>query len=98
MFIRAVTSRDRTSGTVYTAHQLVESYRSERGPRQRVVMYLGALDLPKAQWRALAAILETRITGQTGFFEGEPSLQAIADAAIAQHGVSPQQERKATLP
>lgn len=87
MFIRAVTSRDRSTGAVYTAHQLVESYRSERGPRQRVVMYLGALDLPKAQWRALAAILEARFTGQSGLFEAEPGLQAIADAAFAQHGV-----------
>jgi len=87
MFIRAVTSRDRTSGTVYTSHQLVESFRSERGPRQRVVMYLGALDLPKAQWRALAAILEARFTGQAGLFEAESNLQAIADTAFAHHGV-----------
>ena len=73
---------------MYTAHQLVESYRSERGPRQRVVMYLGALmDLPKAQWRALAAILEARFTGQSELFEAEPGLQAIADAAFAQHDV-----------
>ena len=87
MFIRAVTSRDRTTGAVYSAHQLVESYRSERGPRQRVVMYLGALDLPKASFRTLAAVLEARLTGQSALFEVEPRLVAIADAAFAQHGV-----------
>ena len=87
MFIRAVSSRDRTTGTLYTSHQLVESYRSERGPRQRVVMYLGALDLPKTQWRALAAALEAKLTGQAGLFEVDPSLQTIADTAFAAHGV-----------
>jgi len=87
MFIRAVTSRDRSTGTIYTSHQLVESLRTERGPRQRVVMYLGALDLPKAQWRALAAILEARFTGQSGLFEAEPHLQTIADTAFASHDV-----------
>ena len=87
MFIRAVTSRDRTTGTVYTSHQLVESYRSERGPRQRIVLYLGALGLPKAQWRALAAILEAKLTGQAALFETEPELQTIADTAFAQYDV-----------
>lgn len=101
MFIRAVASLDRKTGAVYTAHQLVESHRTERGPRQRVVMYLGTLELPKAQWRALAAILEARITGQAGLFEADPTLQAVADAVFTQHEVKEslrhaQRQREAT--
>jgi len=87
MFIRPVKTKNHSTGKDYTAYQLVESYRSNTGPRQRVIMYLGALDLPRSQWRTLAAILEERLTGKRGLFEAEPSLQAMADAVFASHDV-----------
>ncbi len=87
MFIRAVSTRDRKTGSVYTTHHLVESIRTERGPRQRIIMFLGSLDLPRTQWRALAAVLEERLGGQRALFPADPSLAALADAAFAQHDV-----------
>jgi len=42
MFVRRC--RQRKNGQDYAYWQLVESYRSERGPRQRVVAHLGDLD------------------------------------------------------
>jgi transposase len=87
MFIRAVSTRDRKTGVIYTAHQLVESIRTEKGPRQRVVMYLGTLSLPKTQWRALAAVLEERLHGQRSLFPADPAVLAAADALSALHEV-----------
>jgi transposase len=87
MFIRAVSTRDRKTGSVYTTHHLVESIRTERGPRQRVIMFLGTLDLPREQWRALAAVLEERLGGQRNLFPADPALASLADSAFASHDV-----------
>lgn len=87
MFIRAVSTKDRNTGKVYTTHQLIESVRTERGPRQRVIMYLGTLTLPKHQWRALAAILEARITGQRSLFPADQEVLDAANALSAEHEV-----------
>jgi len=45
----------------------MESYRTERGPRQRTVLNLGKLDLPKEKWKMLADSIEAKITGQLCF-------------------------------
>ena len=42
MFIRQIRIRKNGKGHAYWA--LVESYRTERGPRQRIVSYLGQMD------------------------------------------------------
>ena len=82
MFIRENRTRNRETGTVYTSHKLVESYRAEAGPRQRVVMDLGSLRLPKSEWRKLAAALEARLAGQVSLFEAEPHIAAVAEQAM----------------
>ncbi|MEQ6391347.1 IS1634 family transposase [Bacillaceae bacterium S4-13-58] len=78
MFIRETITQNKVTKTKYKKHVLVESYRTEKGPRQRVVMQLGTLTLPKSEWKKLAAALEGRLAGQTTLFEED---QAIADAA-----------------
>ncbi len=64
MFIREYRTKNKKTGKVYIKHQLVESYRSKAGPRQRVVMNLGKLELAKSEWRRLAFALESRLSGQ----------------------------------
>ncbi len=64
MFIRQYKTKNKKTGKVYIKHQLVESYRTEKGPRQRVVMNLGKLKLPRPEWRKLAFALESRLAGQ----------------------------------
>jgi hypothetical protein len=44
MFLRKC--RKVVDGGAYTYWQLEESYRTERGPRQRVVAYLGDIEKP----------------------------------------------------
>lgn len=81
MFIRATKTKNKDTGQVYTTHRLVESIRTENGPRQRVVMYLGEVTLDKSEWRRLAKVLEARLAGQQEIFELDESVMAAADQA-----------------
>ena len=76
MFVR--TSRRRYKGQTYTNYVLVESVRTAKGPRQKVVCSLGDLS-PRghAQWLALARKVEAALGGQ-------PELVAADDAEVAQ--------------
>lgn len=86
MFIRQVVTTNRKTKAKYTVHRLVESYHTPRGPRQRVVMHLGTLDLPKTEWPKLAAVLEAKLAGQISLFEQEdPQLAMLANEKY-QHG------------
>ena len=64
MFIKEVKTRNKKTGKEYTKHALVESVRTVKGPRQRTVMQMGQLKLPKELWPQLIAELECRISGQ----------------------------------
>lgn len=64
MFIRQYKTKNKKTGKVYIKHQLVESYRTDKGPRQRVIMNLGKLKLPRSEWKKLAFALKSRLAGQ----------------------------------
>lgn len=54
--------------------QLVESYRNEEGqPRQRVVVSLGNVDIPREERKAIARAVELRLEGQSELFDSELS-------------------------
>ena len=65
MFIREIEKKNPNSDKVFPCHRLVESVRTLRGPRQRVLMNLGKLDLPKEQWKQLADRIEEIVHGQS---------------------------------
>ena len=75
MFIRQYKTKNKKTGKVYIKHQLVLSYRTEAGPRQRIIMNLGKVQLEKSQWRRLAFALEGRLSGQQALME-EPDISA----------------------
>ena len=78
MFIRASIQRKKTQ-TEYKTFKLVESFRTERGPRQRTVLNLGAdFDLPEAQWKDLANRIEEIITRQEPIFTYAPEVERLA--------------------
>ena len=81
MFIREYRTKNKKTGKVYIKHQLVESYRTEAGPRQRIVMNLGKVDLKKSDWRRLAFVLEGKLSGQNSLIN-EPEINKAADAAM----------------
>jgi len=84
MFIREYRTKNKKSGKVYIKHQLVESYRTEKGPRQRVVMNLGKLKLPRSEWRKLAFSLESRLAGQGTLVE-EPLVAAETERVLKRY-------------
>ena len=83
MFIRKTATKNKKTQTKYTTHKLVESYRNKDGEvRQRVIMSLGTIDLPKKRWPELASLLESRITGQLSFLENDEDVSKIADTIL----------------
>jgi transposase len=88
MYIRSLkTTPNPKTGAIYTTHQLVESHRTEKGPRQRTIMHLEALELPRMRWRELAVALEAAVTGQPLPCPIAADIQAVAAGYLAQHGV-----------
>ncbi|HYH04208.1 MAG TPA: hypothetical protein VEC37_14045 [Bacillota bacterium] len=69
MYIREYITTNRKTKTKYVTHRLVESFQSPKGPRQWIVLHLGTLEIPKTQWRALAALLEARLAGQASLLD-----------------------------
>lgn len=78
MFIRRKVKTRKSQS--YEQHQLLKSVRTERGPRQEVVLNMGTLDLPKEQWKDLANAIEDKLNNQRDFsFEpGCPEVEKLA--------------------
>ena len=51
-------------GQTYQQHQLLKSVRTEKGPRQQVILNMGELSLPKSQWKELANAIEAKLNNQ----------------------------------
>lgn len=78
MFIREVRKKNKGSRKVFVYHRLIESYRTPKGPRQRVVLDLGKLALPKDQWKSLANRIEQIVAGQQILVPVSEHVEALA--------------------
>lgn len=79
MFIRKVPHKNKKNRKDYFTFKLVESVRTERGPRQRDVLNLGvSFKLPVEQWKDLANCIETELTGQRPLFDYPKKLRTLA--------------------
>jgi len=78
MFIRRKVKTRKSQS--YEQHQLLKSVRTDRGPRQEVVLNMGRLDLPKEQWKELANAIEEKLNNQAPFsFEpSSPEVEKLA--------------------
>ncbi|MDR1560511.1 MAG: transposase, partial [Clostridiales bacterium] len=81
MYIRENKTTNKKTGDVYVKHVLVESVRVQGQPRQRVVMGLGHLDLPRREWKKLAHALECQLSGQMSLLEDNDKY--IEDLALS---------------
>jgi transposase len=91
MYIRAINTRNKKTGTIYTKHTLVESIQTPKGPRQRVIMHLGQLTIPRVEWKLLASILESKLSGQESLFgEVHPEIDSLAQTLISNNQLSKQ--------
>ena len=79
MFIRKVLHKNNKTRKEYYTYKLVDSVRTERGPRQRTVLNLGVdFSLPEEQWKDLANCIEEIITGQQNLIEYHKTVRAFA--------------------
>jgi len=78
MFIRAVKKKNRNSRSIYYTHKLVESIRTNSGPRQRTVLNLGTLELDKDKWKDLANRIEEISTGQKRLLAADEEVERLA--------------------
>ena len=79
MFISKVTHIEKKSQQQYHTFKLLESVRTERGPRQRMILNLGTdFTLPEEQWKDLANRIEEIITGQDPLFDYSEEIEALA--------------------
>lgn len=91
MFIRKTTHTDKKNGQKYHTYKLVESVRTQRGPRQRTLLNIGkTLDLPQERWKDLADRIESIVAGQLSLFpvsgEIEKLARRYAEKIIRGHG------------
>ena len=79
MFIRKVPHKNKKNRREYFTYKLVESVRTERGPRQRDVLNLGVrFDLPREHWKELANCIEGTLTGQRPLFDYPKKISTLA--------------------
>ena len=101
MFIRKTHILNRETQKSYWNFQLVESIRTERGPRQRILLNLGAdLDLNDQERKALANRIEEILKGVLSLFPVSEKIEGYAQKFSAQlkdQAFSPSIEKKTEL-
>lgn len=78
MFIRAVRKQNRGSTQVYHYHQLIEAVRTPKGPRQRILLNLGTLEVPQEEWKNLANRIEELYLGRPQLLPPPTHLEQLA--------------------
>jgi transposase len=81
MYIKKVKKSNKNSSKIYEYLHLVENIRTEKGPRQRLILNLGSLDIPADQYKELANCIESMLTGQKELFSSDPVIEKIAAKA-----------------
>jgi len=79
MFIISVKKKNKGSATVFEYQHLVESIRTDKGPRQRFLLSLGKLELPKEEWPLLAKRINEIMHGQERIFCDKPEIERLAN-------------------
>jgi hypothetical protein len=81
MYIKRVQKSHRGSKKTYTYLHLVENVRTENGPRQRLILNLGSVDVPPEQYKELANCIEAMLTGQQQLFSTDRGIEKLARGA-----------------
>lgn len=81
MYIKKVTKSNPKSSKKYEYFHLVENIRTEKGPRQRLILNLGKIDIDPDQYKELANCIESMLTGQQELFSCDAKIEKIASKA-----------------
>ena len=85
MFIKKTLKTDRKSGKTYSAYHLVESFRTERGPRQRTLLYMGSeIELPESEHQLLAQRIGGIVAGEQFLFPYPDAIEKLAQNYASQ--------------
>jgi len=82
MYIKKVKKSHRNSNKVYEYLHLVENVRTAKGPRQRLILNLGTLDIPAEKYKELANCIEAMLTGQKQLFSTDAKIEKHARKAL----------------
>jgi len=98
MFIKEIKTKNKKTGAVYVKHALVESIRTGGKVRQRTIINLGRLEIPRDLWPQLAEELAARLTGQGHLsisgVRTKKRVLAAADRAMENHLLKAERQRK----
>lgn len=82
MYIKRVTKKNKGSRKRYSYLQLVENIRTEKGPRQRLILNLGDLNVKPEKYKELANCIESMLTGQAVLFSQDTAISSFASEAV----------------
>ncbi len=82
MYIKKVTKRNGKTDKKYTYLHLVDTVRTEKGPRQRLILNLGKIDIAPDKYKELANCIEGMLTGQTTLLSQDNQLTDYASCAV----------------
>lgn len=82
MYIKKVKKQNLGAKKIYEYLHLVENVRTEKGPRQRLILNLGTLDIPPDQYKELANCIEAMLGGQQSLFSPDPQIAKYAQHAV----------------
>jgi transposase len=78
MFIKEINKQNQGYAKTFVSYRLMESYRTPRGPRQRKIIDLGHLDIPRDDWKVLADRIEELLSGQQTFTTPPDNIEKLA--------------------
>lgn len=78
MFIKRIEKKNKNSDKVYVYHRLMESYRTQNGPRQRKVLDLGTLDIDQKYYKTLADRIEDLVYGRQNLIQATEGIESLA--------------------
>jgi len=81
MYIKKVIKKNKGSSKQFGYLHLVENVRTDKGPRQRLILSLGSIDIPEEKYKELANCIEGLITGQRPLLSIDPAIATCAQKA-----------------
>ena len=85
MYIRKTLKTDSKSGKKYSNFHLVESFRTEKGPRQRTLLYMGSeIEIPEEDHKFLAQRISDIIANQKSLLLYSEKIERLAQIYASQ--------------
>jgi transposase len=85
MYIRETIKTDKKTGKKYSSYQLVESIRTELGPRQKILLTINSdSELNSLEKKDLANRIEELVCGSTSFFKYSEKIEKLAQTYATQ--------------